>query len=64
MHSTMNVRKVLDWLREYVHNYNLFLLDEDEHNDDDEKSETSDAAFTDKRQRYATRLYVPLITGK
>lgn len=60
----MNMRKVLDWLREHVHNYNLFVLGEDDYDDDDENDETRDATFTDKRQRYTTRLYIPLITSK
>ena len=58
----MNIREWLDWIREYVHSYNLFILDEDDYVDDDEQSR--DPTIVLKHQHFTTRLYVPLIIGK
>jgi hypothetical protein len=58
----MNVRDLLRWLREQIHNYNLFIPDEDEYDDNDD--EPKDLATAVRHQIYATRLYVPLLIGK
>ncbi|UJR34535.1 hypothetical protein I4U23_027312 [Adineta vaga] len=52
----MNVKNVLRWFIEIIHNYNLFIPDEDEYND----NEQEDPLTIVKHQRYTTRLYVSL----
>lgn len=43
---------------EYIRDYNVFISEEDENN------EIIDQDLTIKKQRYATRLYIPLLTSK
>lgn len=58
----MKVHKFLQWLHNWTHNYNLFIPDENDY--DDENDQSPDSATTVRHQRYATRLYIPLLIGK
>ena len=58
----MNIKQWLDWLREYVHSYNLFMPNEDDYEDDNDQ--TRDPTIIVKHQQYTTRLYVPLVISK
>jgi hypothetical protein len=58
----MKGRDLLCWFGEQTRNYNLFIPNEDEY--DDDNGEPIDAQTIVKYQRYATRLYVPLLIGK
>ena len=55
----MNIKELLQWLHEQIHNYNLFISEED-----DQSDEPQDSTVIIKHQRYATRLYVPLFISK
>ena len=52
----------LQWLHGKIHNYNLFVPDENDYDDDDD--ETQDPSIIVKQQKYATRLYIPLFISK
>ncbi|UJR20240.1 hypothetical protein I4U23_023371 [Adineta vaga] len=54
------MRYLIDWLREYIDVYNVFIPEENEYGDND-NDEPTDSAATTRYQRYATRLYVPLL---
>ena len=56
------LRNSLRWFSEKLCNYNVFIPEEDDYEDDD--SGSSDPVITAKRQRYATRLYILLLIGK
>jgi hypothetical protein len=58
----MKTKDWLRWLRDHIHTYNLFIPDEDEY--DDNNDNLKDPATVVKHQRYATRLYVPLLISK
>ena len=47
---------------EYIRNYNVFISEED--NYEDENNEITDQGIIIRKQRYATRLYIPLLTSK
>jgi hypothetical protein len=55
VHCALNV-----WLITY--NYNLFISDEDEYGDDND--ELKNRTTIVRRERYATRLYIPLLISK
>ena len=56
----MSTRRFLHWFRGRIQNYNLFIPDEDDYDDD----EARDPATIIKHQQYSTRLYVPLLMSK
>jgi hypothetical protein len=58
----MNFKALFHWFYERIRNYNLFMLEENEYDDDDE--EPKDPATVLKRQKYATWLYIPLLLSK
>jgi hypothetical protein len=58
----MNARNFLRWFHERIHNYNLFIPDENEYQDQNDEPE--DPVIFVQNQRYATRLYVPLLISK
>ena len=53
---------LLRWLHEKLSNYNVFIPEEDNYEDDN--TESAGPVITVKRQKYATRLYIPLLVGK
>ncbi|CAF1008863.1 unnamed protein product [Adineta steineri] len=57
----MNPKTLFQWFLHKVSNYNLFLIGEDDYDDDDD--EPQDPAIVLKYQKYKTRLYVLLFTG-
>ncbi|CAF1528502.1 unnamed protein product, partial [Adineta ricciae] len=57
----MNIKNLFIWLLEHVYDYNIFLPDEDDYNDNDDSDEPVDPAVTLKHQLYSTRLYIPLL---
>lgn len=56
----MNIRTALQWCEQKIRNYNLFVPDENDYDDDDEI--IIDAAFVVSRQKYATWLYILFLT--
>jgi hypothetical protein len=58
----MHTKVALDWLREQLYYYNLFLPDENDYDDDEIEAEIP--ANNLKHQLYATRLYFPLLISK
>ena len=58
----MPAKNFFRWINKWIHDYNLFTPDEDEYDDDNDQ--TTNPATLLKHQRYATRLYVPLVIGK
>ncbi|CAF4140026.1 unnamed protein product, partial [Adineta steineri] len=56
----MNPKTLFQWFLHKVSNYNLFLIGEDDYDDDDD--EPQDPAIVLKYQKYKTRLYVLLFT--
>jgi hypothetical protein len=58
----MNPKALFHWFYEKICNYNLFILEENEYDDDDE--EPKDPTTVLKHQKYATWLYVPLLLSK
>jgi hypothetical protein len=56
----MNLKTLVQWLYRRIYNYNVFIPEEDDY-DDNEVEEPADAL---RRQRYTTRLYILLLVGK
>ena len=59
----MNIKSLFISLLKYIYNYNLFIPDEDDY-DDDDSDEIRDPAIILKHQLYSTRLYIPLFISK
>ncbi|CAF1042277.1 unnamed protein product [Adineta steineri] len=55
----MYVKDLFGWFHDKIHNYNLFIPDEDENEDENDLQENHDIIL--KNQIYATRFYVPLL---
>ena len=58
----MTLKDQIIWLHERVRNYNAFIPGEDDYEDDN--GELQDQYTTVKHQKYATRLYIPLLLSK
>jgi hypothetical protein len=58
----MKIKALIQWIDESINNYNVFIPEEDEY--DDETDEPQDPVIVLKHQRYATRLYSILFIGK
>lgn len=58
----MKMRNILNYVSERILNYNVFIPEEDEYDDDND--ELQNPATLLKQQRYATRIYVPLLISK
>jgi hypothetical protein len=58
----MKIKALIQWIDEKINNYNVFLPEEDDY--DDETDEPEDPVIVLKHQRYATRLYSILFIGK
>jgi hypothetical protein len=58
----MKIKALIQWIDERINNYNVFIPEEDEY--DDETDEPQDPVIVLKHQRYATRLYSILFIGK
>ena len=58
----MTLKDQIIWLRDQVRNYNAFIPNEDDY--DDDNGELQDPAITVKHQKYATRVYIPLLISK
>ncbi|CAF1627367.1 unnamed protein product, partial [Adineta ricciae] len=54
----MKAKYIFEWFYHWIHNYNLFIPDEDEY---DDNSQPTDPEISLKYQRYTTRLYVFLL---
>ncbi|CAF1126765.1 unnamed protein product [Adineta steineri] len=59
----MNFKAAFHWLYEQIYNYNLFMLEETEYNDDEEDKEEGETgpASVLKQQKYTTWLYIFLL---
>ncbi|CAF4303886.1 unnamed protein product, partial [Adineta steineri] len=53
---TMRMRNFISWFHDYVHNYNLFIPDEDHY--EDENDQSVDPTICVKQQKHSTWLYV------
>ena len=58
----MALRNLLHWFYEEVCDYNVFIPDGNKYEDDND--EPRDPMEAIKRQKYATRLYIPLLISK
>ncbi len=58
----MKIKALIQWIDESINNYNVFIPEEDEY--DDETDEPQDPVIVLQHQRYATRLYSILFIGK
>jgi len=54
----------LCWICEQVRNYNLFAPEIEEYPDDEHEEEREDPQINLQHQKYATRLYIILLSGK
>ncbi|CAF4121162.1 unnamed protein product, partial [Adineta steineri] len=52
----MRIRNFISWFRDYIHNYNLFIPDEDHYEDDNDQP--IDPAIRVKQQKHSTWLYL------
>ena len=60
----MNLKLVFNWLLRKLSNYNLFIRDEDDYDDDDENGNAiRDSAVILRLQKYKTWLYVVGLSG-
>lgn len=57
----MNIKSNFSWLYNRICDYNLFIPDEDDYDDDDE---AEDPLIKLKHEKYTTRLYVILLIGR
>jgi hypothetical protein len=53
---------LLLWFYDLIWNYNVFIPEEDDYEDDHEGSR--DPGITMRHQKYATHLYIPLLVGE
>lgn len=60
VNKIMLMKSILFWVYDKICNYNLFISDEDDYDDD----ESQDPSIELKYQKYSTRLYVLLLIGK
>jgi uncharacterized membrane protein len=58
----MNIRALLRWLCETLSNYNLFIPEENQDNNDHQ--EIRDVSTMTKYQKYSTRLYLLLLISE
>ena len=58
----MRIKDFLEWFYQRMHNYNVFIPNENEY--DDENDQPTNPATALRHQRYATRLYVSLLISK
>lgn len=60
----MNVKGWLYWLYERGKNYNLFLPEIEDYQDNENERRENDHQTILKYQKYTTRLYIILLLGK
>lgn len=60
-HNSMNLKCLFKWIYTKGFQYNLFMLEETDYDDDDAIKDPVSAL---KRQKYKTWLYVVLLSGK
>jgi len=58
----MNPKGLFLWFYEQIRNYNTFMPEENQYDDND--AEPEDPAMVLKHQKYTTRLYILLLMGK
>ena len=58
----MKIKAFIQWIDEKLNNYNVFIPEEDEY--DDETDEPKDPIIVVKHQQYATRFYTIIFIGK
>lgn len=56
----MKLKIIFRWIYDKINNYNLFIREENEY-DDDDNSELKDPAIVLNHQKYATRLYILIL---
>ncbi len=59
----MNSQALFRSMNKRIRNYNLFIMDEDQCDDDNGDNEQEDSPTVIKRQKYSTWLYVLLLIG-
>lgn len=57
----MNLKNIFKWIYKKIFDYNLFMLEEDDYDDDDD---LNGPATVLRHQKYKTWLYVGLLAGK
>ena len=61
----MNIKKYFHWFYQFLSNYNLFVPEPNEYDDDDvDPNEQTNPQTILKHQKYSTRLYILLLIGK
>lgn len=63
IHRMLRLKTISRTIQHSIHNYNLFIREEDDYSDD-EDGQKEDPTDTLKRQKRATWLYVSLLFGK
>ena len=58
----MKLGKVCHWLSNKIQNYNLFMAEENDYDDDD--NEGANPAIILQQQKYTTRLYIFILICK
>jgi hypothetical protein len=58
----MNLKALIHWFHDYIRNYNLFMPEENDYNDDD--NEPQEPATVLRHQKYKTWLYLVFLIGK
>ncbi len=56
----MNLKAIYRWFYEKISNYNLFIREENDYDDDEPRNPETVLQY----QKYSTRLYVLLLMGK
>ncbi len=56
----MNLKAMFRWFYQKIRNYNLFMSEENDYDDDEPRDPTTVL----KHQKYSTRLYVLLLMGE
>jgi hypothetical protein len=59
----MNLKATFRWFYEKIRNYNLFIPEENDYDDDNDDEATNPTTVL-QHQKYSTRLYVLLLMGK
>jgi len=58
----MKIKVLTEWIDKKMKNYNAFIPEEDDYEDEDDAP--NDPVIVLKHQRYATRLYTIVFIGK